>query len=95
MPPEFITRNGLRMESDQGYNSGHGSKGSARTAAKSQFSSASLVRSAERRGGSSSGHVRGARGEYDREGRRIPAERNNRAYSGYSTSPDRELSPDR
>ena len=63
---------------------------------KSHFSSASLVRNAERRGGTGNGMTRGARGEFDREGRRIhQVERNNRAYSGYSTSPDRELSPER
>ena len=56
-----------------------------------QFQSATLVRNAETR-------QKGVGGEYDREGRRIRSERSgerNRAYSGYSTSPDRELSPDR
>ena len=61
-----------------------------------QFASTSLVRNVV--------ESRHKRSEYDREGRRIqserrssagPAERSSRAYSGYSTSPDREISPER
>ena len=60
-----------------------------------QFASTSLVRSVER----GAGRPR-AGPELDREGRRIgperrSKERNGRAYSGYSTSPDREPSPGR
>jgi len=59
---------------------------------KSQFASTSLVRNAV-------SENRQKRGEYDREGRRIQSSgrsgERNRAYSGYSTSPDREMSPDR
>ena len=100
VPAEFITRNGLRMEPDNSssaYNGNYHKTHDKNKSIKSQFSSASLVRNAERRGGGTS---QGTRGEYDREGRRIHSDRRvsgerNRAYSGYSTSPDRELSPDR
>ena len=101
VPAEFITRNGIRMESDNSSSAYNGKYKNS----KSQFNSASLVRNAERRGGGSSGGGgggtrTGARGEFDREGRRIHSDRRvsgerNRAYSGYSTSPDREMSPDR
>ena len=91
VPPEFMTSR--RMEADP--HNGPRAKSVGGGSSKGQFSSASLVRNAERRG---NGHVTrgsGARGgEFDREGRRIHQERN-RAYSGYSTSPDREMSPDR
>ena len=99
VPAEFITRNGLRMESDHSssaYNGNYHKTHDKNKNIKSQFNSASLVRNAGTRGN-------GTRGEFDREGRRIHSDRrvsgernnNNRAYSGYSTSPDRELSPDR
>ena len=93
VPPEYMTSR--RMEAD--HHNGPRAKSVGGGSSKGQFSSASLVRNAERRG--TNGHVvtRGAGsrgGEFDREGRRIHQERN-RAYSGYSTSPDRELSPDR
>ena len=60
-----------------------------------QFASTSLVRNVV--------ESRHKRSEYDREGRRIQSERRSasgpaersRAYSGYSTSPDRETSPER
>ena len=86
--PEYA-RNGYHHTYDKNRNN------------KSHFNSASLVRNAGPRTNgslaprvSSTSGTRGARGEYDREGRRIHGDRN-RAYSGYSTSPDRELSPDR
>ena len=93
VPPEYMTTR--RMEPDH-HNGQQRAKSVGGGSSKGQFSSASLVRNAERRG---NGHVvtrgQGSRGgEFDREGRRIHQERN-RAYSGYSTSPDRELSPDR
>ena len=90
VPAEIISRNGLRMNpehsSSSAYNGSYPHKNG-----KTQFASTSLVRSAERGGGK--------RGELDREGRRIHSEgrtaERSRAYSGYSTSPDREVSPDR
>ena len=89
VPAELISRNGHRKnpEHSSAYNGSYPTK-----TGKSQFASTSLVRSAERGGGK--------RGEFDREGRRIHSEGRerpdrSRAYSGYSTSPDREVSPDR
>ena len=93
VPPEFMTSR--RMEAD--HHNGPRAKSVGGGSSKGQFSSASLVRNAERRGNNGHAVTRGAGsrgGEFDREGRRIHQERN-RAYSGYSTSPDRELSPDR
>merc|ERR1719510_455288 len=95
VPAEIISRNGHRPNpehSSSAYNGNHPSR--AGGGGKTQFASTSLVRSADRSGG---GKVRG---EFDREGRRIhsdsrKSEVRSRAYSGYSTSPDRELSPDR
>jgi len=92
VPADFITKKGIRTDSENSSSAYNGNyhipekNGNA----KSQFASTSLVRNIERGN---------KRGEYDREGRRIHSERRstdrNRAYSGYSTSPDRELSPDR
>ena len=94
VPAEIISRNGQRTNpehSSSAYNGHHPSRAGG---GKPQFASTSLVRSADRSGG---GKVRG--GEFDREGRRIHSDsrksERSRAYSGYSTSPDREVSPDR
>jgi len=88
VPPEFLSRRAKRGEGEgSGHNGNYHNPGGGR---QNQFASTSLVRNAESR-------QKGV-GEYDREGRRIRSERSGertRAYSGYSTSPDRELSPDR
>ena len=93
VPAEIISRNGHRAnpsDSSSAYNGNHPSR--AGGGGKTQFASTSLVRSADRSGGK-------VRGELDREGRRIHSDsrktERSRAYSGYSTSPDREGSPDR
>ena len=79
VPQELLARRTRRNESDA-YNHQNTER---------QFASTSLVRNAEKKKGL---------GEYDREGRRIHTDRSGertRAYSGYSTSPEREISPDR
>eukprot|EP00092_Neocalanus_flemingeri_P058211 GFUD01069325.1.p1 GENE.GFUD01069325.1~~GFUD01069325.1.p1 ORF type:complete len:724 (+),score=131.00 GFUD01069325.1:628-2799(+) len=92
VPAEFITRKGLRTDSENSSSAYNGNYHipEKNSNVKAQFASTSLVRNVERGN---------KRGEYDREGRRIHSERRstdrNRAYSGYSTSPDREMSPDR
>jgi len=92
VPADFIAKKGIKTDSENSssaYNGNYHSQEKNQNV-KSQFASTSLVRNIERGN---------KRGEYDREGRRIHSERRsqerNRAYSGYSTSPDRELSPDR
>jgi len=94
VPAEFIARKGKRNEhelSQRAYNNLNQHIPEKNSNLKQQFASTSLVRNVETR------QKRG--GEYDREGRRIHSERRasegNRAYSGYSTSPERELSPGR
>lgn len=92
VPADFITKKGIRTDSENSSSAYNGNYHipEKNQNVKSQFASTSLVRNIERGN---------KRGEYDREGRRIHSERRstdrNRAYSGYSTSPDRELSPDR
>merc|ERR1719228_1457122 len=92
VPADFIARKGIRTDSENSSSAYNGNYHipEKNSNVKSQFASTSLVRNVERGN---------KRGEYDREGRRIHTERRsterNRAYSGYSTSPDRELSPDR
>jgi len=92
VPADFITRKGIRTDSENSSSAYNGNYHipEKNSNVKSQFASTSLVRNIERGN---------KRGEYDREGRRIHSERRsadrNRAYSGYSTSPDREISPDR
>ena len=95
VPAEFITRKGHRTSSENSSSAYNGNYHvpEKNSNLKSQFASTSLVRNAV-------SESRQKRGEYDREGRRIHStgrsgERTNRAYSGYSTSPDREMSPDR
>jgi len=72
------------------YNNGQSHTIEKSSNVKSAFASTSLVRNVE--------SVK-QREEFDREGRRIHSDRRskerNRAYSGYSTSPDREISPDK
>ena len=91
VPAEFMTRKGRTSSenSSAAYNSNYQAP---ERNAKTQFASTSLVRNAV-------SENRTKRGEYDREGRRIHSSgrsgERNRAYSGYSTSPDREMSPDR
>ena len=94
VPQEFLSRRNRRNEAEGSANYMHNGGGGRQ----SQFASTSLVRNAENRQKT----VGGGGGEYDREGRRIRSEHTaprsgdrNRAYSGYSTSPDREVSPDR
>jgi len=92
VPADFIARKGIRTDSENSSSAYNGNYHipEKNSNVKSQFASTSLVRNVERGN---------KRGEYDREGRRIHTERRsterNRAYSGYSTSPDREISPDR
>merc|ERR1719495_918385 len=92
VPAEFISKKWIRTDSENSSSAYNGNYHipERNQNVKSQFASTSLVRNIERGN---------KRGEYDREGRRIHSERRstdrNRAYSGYSTSPDRELSPDR
>jgi len=92
VPAEFIAKKGIRTDSENSSSAYNGNYHipERNQNVKSQFASTSLVRNIERGN---------KRGEYDREGRRIHSDRRstdrNRAYSGYSTSPDRELSPDR
>jgi len=92
VPADFIARKGIRTDSENSSSAHNGNYHipEKNSNVKSQFASTSLVRNVERGN---------KRGEYDREGRRIHTERRsterNRAYSGYSTSPDREISPDR
>lgn len=93
VPADFIARKGKQTDMENTstlYNNGHPIPKDKNSNSKSQFASTSLVRNVE---------SRQKRGEYDREGRRIQSDRmsteRNRAYSGYSTSPDRERSPDR
>lgn len=93
VPAEIIARKG--RVSDVSNHSSHYNNGQSNTLEKSSnlkssFASTSLVRTVE---------SNKKREEYDREGRRIHSDRRskerNRAYSGYSTSPDREISPGR
>lgn len=86
VPTDFLARRTRRNESEPTAYSGSYNSSER----PNQFESTSLVRNAESR--------QKGLGEYDREGRRIHSDRSaerSRAYSGYSTSPDRELSPDR
>lgn len=91
VPAEFIGRKG-RTVSENPPSAYNGNHHASEKNPKSQFASTSLVRNAV-------SESRVKRGEYDREGRRIHSSgrsgERNRAYSGYSTSPDREMSPDR
>lgn len=95
VPAEFATaptRSSRRHESDTTSSSQNNYVADMN---RQHFQSATLVRNAH------SETRQKVSGEYDREGRRIRSERRaaggerNRAYSGYSTSPDREMSPDR
>ena len=85
VPTDYLVRRGRRSESE------NAAYPQSTQEPRNPFQSTSLVRNVERNAVS-------RHGEYDREGRRIHADRSaerTRAYSGYSTSPDRELSPDR
>ena len=92
VPAEFITRKGRTSSENSSAYNGNYHAPEKNSNLKSQFASTSLVRNAV-------SENRQKRGEYDREGRRIHSSgrsgERNRAYSGYSTSPDREMSPDR
>ena len=93
VPAELITRKGrTSSENSSSHHNGNYHVPEKNSNGKSQFASTSLVRNAV-------SETRQKRGEYDREGRRIHSsgrsEERNRAYSGYSTSPDREMSPNR
>jgi len=93
VPPELISRKGRNPDNPNyhsHYNNGQSNTIEKSTNVKSPFASTSLVRNVE---------TNKKKEEYDREGRRIHSDRRskerNRAYSGYSTSPDREMSPGR
>jgi len=92
VPAEFITRKGRTSSENSSAFNGNYHAPEKNSNLKTQFASTSLVRNAV-------SENRQKRGEYDREGRRIHSSgrsgERNRAYSGYSTSPDREMSPDR
>lgn len=98
VPADFRSRNGMRTDTDSpAYNNGHAHHGhpphlEKKSNLRSPFASTRLVKNVESRGKQPKGSPTR---EYDREGRRIVKRERSRAYSGYSTSPDREVSPER